>query len=260
MLSRRLKALVMPTTQRSVSRMSTTGILVSRSTRSAWTRTPVRTICATSLTGGRTGRMSSTSPTAPIARDARTRVRSRPLRDARPGHCRHDRHHDGDAAEDAAPDDGASDPREAASRARTGRPPARSQAWPGDQGRTRVPNAAGALLTTAPRPPWRAGAPRRGRPHRRPAGSPRRSAAPVRALPCRAPDGARDRCRRAISASASASGSPGATRRPVTPSSTRSGTPPTRVATTGRSAAIASMSDTGEPSFREVSATTQASA
>ena len=57
-----------------------------------------------------------------------------------------------------------------------------------------------------------------------------------------------------------AAGSPGGTRAPVTPSSTRSGTPPTRVAATGRPAAIASISETGEPSLREVSTTRSRSA
>ena len=45
--------------------------------------------------------------------------------------------------------------------------------------------------------------------------------------------------------------SPGATRWPLTPSSTSSETPPTAVATTGRPAAIASISTTGTPSAKE---------
>ncbi len=47
---------------------------------------------------------------------------------------------------------------------------------------------------------------------------------------------------------ASAATSPGATRRPVSPSSTLSGMPPARVATTGRPCAIASSVTRLEPS------------
>ena len=57
-------------------------------------------------------------------------------------------------------------------------------------------------------------------------------------------------------ASAIASGSSGATRHPVTPSSTRSDTPPTSVATTGVSSAIASSTTFGTPSVAEDSTNT----
>src|SRR5207247_4981569 len=50
-------------------------------------------------------------------------------------------------------------------------------------------------------------------------------------------------------AEARASASPAGVSRPVTPSSTSSGTPPTRVATTGTPHAAASMRLTGMPSF-----------
>ena len=55
------------------------------------------------------------------------------------------------------------------------------------------------------------------------------------------------------SRSAIACVSPGRTRYPETPSSTTSSTPPTRVATTGRPAASASISTTGVPSLADVS-------
>ena len=51
--------------------------------------------------------------------------------------------------------------------------------------------------------------------------------------------------------SASASTSPGSTRKPSTPSRITSETPPTRVATTGLPAARASMALTGVPSFAD---------
>jgi len=53
------------------------------------------------------------------------------------------------------------------------------------------------------------------------------------------------------SPAARASGSSGATRRPVSPSATTSGIPPTRVATTGRPATWASTATLPMPSFRE---------
>ncbi len=56
---------------------------------------------------------------------------------------------------------------------------------------------------------------------------------------------------RASIARASPAPSPGATRRPDTPSSTSSGTPAMRVVTTGRPVAIASISTTGTPSAKE---------
>ena len=60
---------------------------------------------------------------------------------------------------------------------------------------------------------------------------------------------------RISSRSASACVSWGRTRKPVSPSSTTSGTPPTFVATTGRPAASASMIVTGVPSLTDVSTT-----
>src|SRR3990172_4619635 len=54
------------------------------------------------------------------------------------------------------------------------------------------------------------------------------------------------------SAAARARASRSAARKPVSPSSTTAGTPPTRVATTGRSAASASIAATGVPSFADV--------
>jgi hypothetical protein len=63
---------------------------------------------------------------------------------------------------------------------------------------------------------------------------------------CRAADAIRaaaaGSARTRLIAVASAAGSRGATSTPFTPSFTRSAVPPTRVATTGRPAAIASMS------------------
>src|SRR5438132_1693635 len=52
--------------------------------------------------------------------------------------------------------------------------------------------------------------------------------------------------------SASSSVAPSSTRKPSSPSRTTSGTPPTRVATTGRPAARASIALTGVPSFDEL--------
>src|SRR5262245_47895682 len=60
-------------------------------------------------------------------------------------------------------------------------------------------------------------------------------------------------------ASARPSRSPGSTRSPVERSATSSGTPPTRVATTGSAQAIASRIDIGRFSDREVSANTSRS-
>ena len=72
----------------------------------------------------------------------------------------------------------------------------------------------------------------------------RRAASPSR----RASSGSR---RSRITASARASGSLGGTRRPVSPSTTSSGLPPTRVATTGRPAAMASSRALDMPSSTE---------
>ena len=55
-------------------------------------------------------------------------------------------------------------------------------------------------------------------------------------------------------------GIPGSTRRPVSPSTTCSGTPPTRDATTGSPAAMASRTETGCPSDRLASTKTSAAA
>ncbi len=57
-----------------------------------------------------------------------------------------------------------------------------------------------------------------------------------------------------------AAASPMSTMTPVSPSVTTSSTPPARVETTGRPAAIASISATGEPSFFDVRTTTSRSA
>ena len=190
MLSRRLKALVMPTTQTSVRRMSTTGILVSRSTKSAWMRNPARTICATSLTGGRTGQMSSTSPMAPIARDASISVRSRPRGTPEKGTtaavatmmARPPRSGTGRRCQRSSRGCFTSPDRPAAhSQPSVARSPTANES----------PNAAGVVLTTAPQSPWRAGGPRRGHPCRRPTGPPRRPVSRARGRLARAPGGAR---------------------------------------------------------------------
>src|SRR5579885_1732308 len=80
-----------------------------------------------------------------------------------------------------------------------------------------------------------------------------RPAAPSRA---RSPGSAPRRA----SALPSAAASPGGTRSPVTSSTTTSASPPTRLATTGRPAAIASNAANPTPSCREGSATTSAAA
>lgn len=59
-------------------------------------------------------------------------------------------------------------------------------------------------------------------------------------------------------ASFSATASPGLTSNPLWPSFTSSGTPPTRVATTGMPWDIASMRETGTPSEKLASTTTSA--
>ena len=70
----------------------------------------------------------------------------------------------------------------------------------------------------------------------------------------------RDRPSRASIVAARATASSTGTSRPVSPSVTTSGTPPTSVDTTARPAAMASMRATGEPSLRDVNATTSRSA
>ena len=80
-----------------------------------------------------------------------------------------------------------------------------------------------------------------------------RACAPVRSRP--SPARRSGRRARISSRSAIACVSRGRTRKPVSPSSTTSGTPPTLVATTGRPAASASMIVTGVPSLADVSTT-----
>ena len=98
------------------------------------------------------------------------------------------------------------------------------------------------------------------RPERRRAVSSRENMASQRARPAspsrmRSAGSAASRA----SASASAAGSAGGASTPVTPSSTISGTPATRVETTGSRAAIASMMTVGRMSLAPLAATQQAS-
>ena len=90
-----------------------------------------------------------------------------------------------------------------------------------------------------------AGCGRRGSPH---CGRRRTRASPSRARPRRVVRGALASVASVARACASASSSPGGTSRPLTPSVTSSGMPDSRLATTGRPLAIASMRTTGMPS------------